>query len=148
MGTDYHRFIRELNVLYLDNGLDLITAPDASLSTSPITPGTSTRSTARSISTQTSAPLKTQAAQTAASSIPAPKATSITISTESLADVLSPTTTTTDVTEQASITTRRLQNQPQPQAMRPKPPTTNYATDDNTAMSTSSKTRTKKTRKT
>ncbi|XP_069179531.1 glutamate--tRNA ligase-like [Procambarus clarkii] len=148
MGTDYHRFIRELNVLYLDNGLDLITAPDASVSTSPITPGTSTRSTARSISTQTSAPLKTQAAQTAASSIPAPKATSITISTEALADVLSPTTTTTDVTEQASITTRRLQNQPQPQAMRPKSPTTNYATDDNTAMSTSSKTRTKKTRKT
>nr|XP_045612755.1 protein TIC 214-like [Procambarus clarkii] len=129
MGTDYHRFIRELNVLYLDNGLDPITAPDASLTTSPITPGTSTRSTARSISTQTSAPLKTQAAQTAASSIPAPKATSITISTEALADVLSPTTTTTDVTEPASITTRRLQSQPQPQAMRPKPPTTNYATD-------------------
>ncbi|XP_069182320.1 threonine-rich protein-like [Procambarus clarkii] len=103
--------------------------PLTQVSTSLITPGTSTRSTARSVSTQTSAPLKTQAAQTAASSIPAPKATSITISTEALADVLSPTTTTTDVTEPASITTRRLQSQPQPQPTRPKPPTTNYATD-------------------
>ncbi|XP_069183594.1 uncharacterized protein [Procambarus clarkii] len=101
-----------------------IIGPGASLTTSSTTQGTSTISTTRSISTQTPVSPRSQAAHAAATSTPAPNTSTITISADTLADVLSThINSTTNAPEIVPTTNQRHLSLPQAARRKTKTPT-------------------------